>query len=114
MGCLKCEGTTPGPLSVALKLPRSGLVRFLLCKRLHKRKAWLFKGSEIGAERVGIIQSLLTTCRLHDVNPSIYLIDVLQRVETHPASRVDELMPRNWKTHFADDPLRSDVYEKNA
>jgi transposase len=62
---------------------------------------------------VGIVQSLLTTCRLHDINPSTYLIDVLQRIDTHPASRVDELTPRNWKTHFADNPLRSDVYHCN-
>jgi transposase len=77
------------------------------------RKNWLFNWTEIGAERVGIIQSLLTTCRLHDINPSTYLIDVLQRVDTHPASRVDELTPRNWKAHFADNPLRSDVYSTN-
>jgi hypothetical protein len=51
---------------------------------------------------------------MHDINPGTYLIDVLQRVETHTASRVDELTPRNWKTHFADNPLRSDVYEKNG
>lgn len=77
------------------------------------RKNWLFNWTEIGAERVGIIQSLLTTCRLHDINPSTYLIDVLQRVDDHPASRVDELTPRNWKAHFADQPLRSDVYTVN-
>jgi transposase len=77
------------------------------------RKNWIFNWSEIGAERVGIIQSLLTTCRLHDINPSTYLIDVLQRVDDHPASRVDELTPRNWKTHFADNPKRSDVYHVN-
>ncbi|MGK0171489.1 MAG: transposase [Gammaproteobacteria bacterium] len=77
------------------------------------RKNWMFHWSEIGAERVGIIQSLLTTCRLHDINPSTYLIDVLQRIDTHPASRVDELTPRLWKTHFADNPLRSDVYHCN-
>jgi len=77
------------------------------------RKSWLFNWSEIGAERVGIVQSLLTTCRLHDINPSTYLIDVLQRVDDHPASRVDELTPRRWKTHFADNPLRSDVYYAN-
>jgi hypothetical protein len=38
-----------------------------------------------------VIQSLLVTCRLHDVNPYTYLVDVLQRIDQHPASRVDEL-----------------------
>jgi hypothetical protein len=29
-----------------------------------------------------------------------YLADVLIRVATHPASRVDELIPANWKRLF--------------
>ena len=33
------------------------------------RKNWLFCWSEIGAEQVGIIQSLLSTCHLHGVDP---------------------------------------------
>ncbi len=75
------------------------------------RKAWLFCWTEIGAELVGIIQSLLVTCRLHDVDPYVYLVDVLQRVSTHSMSRVDELIPRNWKTLFADNPLTSDLVD---
>jgi hypothetical protein len=58
------------------------------------RKAWLFCWTEVGAEKVGIIQSLLTTCRLHEINPHTYLVDVLQRVGEHPMSRVEELTPR--------------------
>ena len=73
------------------------------------RRSWLFNWTEIGGERVGIIQSLLTTCRLHDVHPYTYLVDVLQRVAQHPASRVEELTPRRWKLLFADNPLRSDL-----
>ncbi len=73
------------------------------------RRNWLFSWTEIGAEQVGVIQSLLVTCRLHGVNPYEYLIDVLQRVGTHPASRVDELTPRMWKERFADNPMRSDL-----
>jgi transposase len=59
------------------------------------RKSWLFCWTELGAKQVGIIQSL---------------IDVLQRVSQHPASRVAELTPRLWKTLFADNPLRSIAY----
>lgn len=55
---------------------------------------------------MGINQSLLVTCRLHGVNPYHYLVDVLQRVGTHPASRVKERTPRPWKEHFAEKPLR--------
>jgi len=73
------------------------------------RRNWLFSWTEIGAEQVGIIQSLIVTCKLHSVNPYDYLVDVLQRVGTHPASRVEELTPRLWKEHFADNPMRSDL-----
>lgn len=73
------------------------------------RKNWLFSWSEVGARHIGIIQSLLVTCRLHDVNPYTYLVDILQRIDQHPASRVDELVPRVWKDKFGDDPLVSDL-----
>jgi len=73
------------------------------------RKNWLFCWTELGAECVGIFQSLLSTCRLQGIDPYVYLVDVLQRVETHPASQVERLTPRLWKEHFATDPLRSDL-----
>jgi len=47
------------------------------------------------------------TCKLHDIDPYDYLVDVLQRVGEHPASRVHELTPRLWKQLFAHQPLRS-------
>jgi hypothetical protein len=71
------------------------------------RKNWMFCWTEIGAQYVGIFQSLLRTCLLHRVDPYTYLVDVLQRVETHPASDVVSLTPRLWKERFAADPLRS-------
>jgi transposase len=74
------------------------------------RKSWLFCWTEVGAKHTGIVQSLIATCRLHDVDPYTYLVDVLQRVGQHPASRVAELTPRRWKMLFADNPLRSDLH----
>lgn len=75
------------------------------------RKNWLFCWTELGAKHVGIIQSLIVTCRLHKIDPYVYLVDVLQRIGEHPASRVEELTPRRWKTLFAHNPLRSDIHE---
>ena len=69
------------------------------------RKNFMFCWSELGAVQLGMLQSLMVTCRLHDINPYTYLLDVLQRVGSHPASRVDELIPRNWKRLFADQPM---------
>ncbi len=73
------------------------------------RRNWLFAWTEIGAERIGIIQSLLVTCRLQGVDPYTYLVDVLQRISEHPASQVTDLTPRVWKTKFSHDPMKSDL-----
>lgn len=71
------------------------------------KKNWLFCWTESGAEDVATIQSLLATCRVHNVNAYTYLVDVLQRVSVHPASRVEELTPRLWKKQFSQNPMRS-------
>jgi len=64
----------------------------------------MFCWTEVGAEHVGIIQSLMTSCRLQGIDPHVYLVDVLQRVSLHPAKEVEELTPRLWKEHFAHAP----------
>ena len=47
---------------------------------------------------------------MHGIDPYTYRIDVLQRVGQHPASRVADLTPRQWKALFADSPMRSDLH----
>lgn len=71
------------------------------------KKNWLFCWTELGAKYVGILQSLIATCRLHRIHPYDYLVDVLQRIDTHPASQVHLLTPRLWKEHFAAAPMRA-------
>ncbi len=44
--------------------------------------------------------SLIVSCKLHDIDPLAYLRDVLMRIHTHPADRVGELIPREWKARF--------------
>lgn len=73
------------------------------------RKNWLFCWTEVGAQYAGVVQGLLSTCRLQNVDPYTYLVDVLQRVQVHPANQVEELMPRIWKEKFAANSLRSDL-----
>ena len=73
------------------------------------RKNWLFCWTELGARQVGIAQSLIATCRMQGISPTVYLTDVLQRVSEHPARDVIDLTPRRWKVLFADNPLRSDL-----
>ena len=73
------------------------------------RKNYLFYWSELGAEQLGILQSLMVTCRIQGINPYTYLVDVLQRAGIHPAKDVLDLVPRVWKTKFANNPLKSDL-----
>ena len=73
------------------------------------KKNWLFNWTEVGAEHTGIIQSLIVSYRMQGINPNVYLTDVLQRVSQHPASKVDELTPKNWKEKYANNLLKSDL-----
>ena len=41
--------------------------------------------------------TLIETCKLNDVDPQAWLADVLARLPDHPASRIAELLPWNWK-----------------
>ena len=67
------------------------------------RKNWLFAGSDQGAHRAAIHYSLIASCKLCKIDPFHYIKDVLDRVSSHPASRITELLPCNWK------PLASDM-----
>jgi len=62
------------------------------------RKNWQFAGSDAGAARAAVIYSLVATCKLRHLDPFAYLRDVLDRVSTHPASRIAELTPSGWKS----------------
>jgi transposase len=61
------------------------------------RKAWLFAGSDRGGERAAAIYSLIITARLNDVDPRAWPADALRHIADHPASRLDQLLPWNWK-----------------
>jgi hypothetical protein len=69
----------------------------------------MFCWTEVGADCVGIFQSLLSTCRLQGIDPYAYLVDVLQRIDTHLAADDHLLTPRLWKKHYAEKPLLSDL-----
>jgi transposase len=61
------------------------------------RKVSLFFGHEHAGKNLAILYSLVRTAEAHGVNPLAYLEDVLMRVQTHPAKRIDELLPHRWK-----------------
>jgi transposase len=61
------------------------------------RKNWLFVGSETGGHTAAVLMTFTTTCRKNKINTWAYLKDVLQRIQSHPASRLHELLPDQWQ-----------------
>jgi transposase len=61
------------------------------------RKSWLFAGSDRGGARAAAMYSLIVTAKMNDIDPQAWLADVLTRIAGHPASRLDELLPWNWR-----------------
>ena len=61
------------------------------------RKAWLFAGSDRGAERAAVMNTLIMTARLNDIDPKAWLADVFTRIASIPQSRLQELLPWEWK-----------------
>ena len=61
------------------------------------RKAWLFAGSDRGGDRAALMYSLIGAARLNDIDPQAWLADVLDRIAGTPASRLDDLLPWNWR-----------------
>lgn len=78
-------------------LSNNAAERSLRCVPLG-RKSWLFCGSDRGGQRAAIAYSLIQTCRLNEVDPQAWLADVLARIADHPVSRLNELLPWNWRT----------------
>jgi transposase len=93
-----------GELKAALVVARAG--RICLSNNAAERgvrgialgrKSWLFCGSDRGGERAAVMYSLIVTAKMNDVDPQAWLADVLARIAEHPAQKLDELLPWNWR-----------------
>src|SRR6266567_2693789 len=62
------------------------------------RGNWTFFGSDNGGKTAAVLLSFIGMCKRNAVEPFAWFRDVLTRVATHPISRIDELLPHNWKT----------------
>jgi len=60
------------------------------------RNNWLFAGSLRAGKRAAAVMSLIHSARMNGHDPYAYLRDVLERLPTQQASRVDELLPHRW------------------
>ena len=72
-------------------LPRYGQ------REKKSRKKFLFVGHDDAGQNLAGLYALVASCEAHGVNPVEYLRDVLIRIQTHPASRIDDLLPGNWR-----------------
>ena len=61
------------------------------------RHNWTFAGSDNGGRRAAAIYTLVETAKLNDIDPQAWLADMLARLQDHPARRITELLPWNWK-----------------
>ena len=61
------------------------------------RRAWLFCGSELAGQRAAVVMSLVQSAKLCGHDPHAYLNDVLERLPTHPANRIGDLLPHLWQ-----------------
>ena len=62
------------------------------------RSNWLFAGSLRAGQRAAAIMSLIQSAKLNGHDPYRYLKDVLERLPTQAASRIDELLPHHWQS----------------
>ena len=60
------------------------------------RRSWMFCGSDRGGHRAAAMYSLIVTAKMNNVDSQAWLADVLVRIATHPAHRLDELLPWSW------------------
>lgn len=80
----------------ALELDNGDVERALRGTALG-RKNWLFAGSDEGAERAAIINTVIETAVRQGVELRPYLCDVLIKVSAGwPMRRLTELLPENW------------------
>jgi len=60
------------------------------------RKNYLFAGSHPAAQRAAMFYSFFACCKMNEVDPSEWLLDVMQRINDYPVNQIQELLPHQW------------------
>ena len=61
------------------------------------RKNSLFVGNPRGGRTAAILASLTSTCRRHQVDPQLYLTQLLMNLPSWPVRDLDAWLPDQWK-----------------
>ena len=61
------------------------------------RKNSLFVGNPRGGRTAAILASLTSTCRRHDVDPQLYLTQLLMNLPQAKMSELSDWLPDQWK-----------------
>lgn len=81
------------------------------------RKNFLFCGNHEAAANMSVICSLLATCKAHDVNPRVYLNDVIAQMPYHKKASHEELLellPHKWKLQHPESALTKQKEESGG
>ena len=65
------------------------------------RKNSLFVGNPRGGRTAAILASLTSTCRRHEIDPQLYLTQLLVNLPSWPARDLDAWLPDQWKLRQA-------------
>ncbi len=63
------------------------------------RKNFLFFGAEAGGSRSAILDSIVETRQHLEINPQVYLADILSRMPAMDQENHPSLLSTNWKQH---------------
>jgi hypothetical protein len=88
-----CVYCTDGDLSIDNNVSERALRRIAV-----GRNNWMFCGSDNGGNTAAVLFSFIATAERHRVNPFEYLRDVLDRIARTPISKLEELLPHQWKS----------------
>lgn len=66
---------------------------------------FMFFGSHDGAQRSAMLYSFMGTCKLPGINPMIWMVDVLRKINKHPEAEIKDLLPHRWKILQENEPV---------
>lgn len=69
-------------------------------------------GSEAGGKSAAIAYTLIETCKLKRIDPEAWLAWVLERIQDHPANRINELM--QWEYQAIVEEQKAELEAKNV